>query len=245
MAMDLADNKPDAAVGRLKEELGRSPDSAGLHFLLGRVYLTKNETPQAEAELLKSAELDPKLVTAYVALTQIYTASRNFDQALARLDTALKANPDNLTLLMLTGMIQQQNGNTPKAQEAYEKILAKEPGFAPAANNLAYIYSENQGDQEKALRLAQKAREGRPEDPNIADTLGWILYKKGNYEWALSYLKESAAKLPDNADIQFHLGMTQYKLGDAAAAKVALERALELDPKFSGAEEARRTLQEL
>ena len=169
----------------------------------------------------------------------------NFDQALAKLDTALTANPDNVALLMLSGMISQQQGNTQKAQEVYEKLLAKNPSFAPALNNLAWIYSETQGDQEKALRLAQKAREGAPEDPQIADTLGWILYKKGNYEWALSYLNESAAKLSGNADVQFHLGMTQYKLGDGPAAKQTLQRALELDPKFTGAEEARKALEEL
>ena len=145
VTMDLADNKPDAAVGRLKEELDRSPDSAGLHFLLGRVYLTRTRPTRPRPSFSRVPNSTRSWSTAYVALTQIYAASRNFDQALAKLDAALKANPDNLTLLMLSGMIQQQNGNTRKAQEAYEKILAKDPGFAPAANNLACIYSENPG----------------------------------------------------------------------------------------------------
>jgi len=39
--------------------------------------------------------------------------------------------------------------------------------------------------------------------------------------------------------------MTQFKLGDAPAARQALERALELNPSFPGAEEARKALQEL
>jgi len=194
---------------------------------------------------LKSAELDPKMISAYVALTELYAASQNFEQASAKLEAALKANPDNVPLLMLAGMISQQRGDHQRAQQAYEKILAINPGFAPAANNLAWIYSEIQGDQDKAFRLAQKAREGGPDDPQIADTLGWILYKKGNYEWALSYLKESAAKLSSNAEVQFHLGMTQFKLGDAPAARQALERALKLNPSFPGAEEARKALQEL
>lgn len=245
VALDLAEKKTDAALERVQQELTRSQDSAGLHFLLGRVYLARKEMQQAEAEFLKSAELDPKMISAYVALTEIYAGSRDFAQASAKLETALKTNPDSIPLLMLSGMIDQQLNNHRKAQEAYEKILAKNAGFPPAANNLAWIYSETQGDHEKALRLAQKAREGAPEDPQIADTLGWILYKKGNYDWALSYLKESAAKLSANAEVQFHLGMTQFRLGDAPAAKQALERALELDPKFAGAEEARKTLQEL
>jgi len=39
--------------------------------------------------------------------------------------------------------------------------------------------------------------------------------------------------------------MTHYKLGDRDAAKRALARALELSPRFSGADESKRTLAEL
>jgi Flp pilus assembly protein TadD len=142
-------------------------------------------------------------------------------------------------------VIHQQKGDVPKARSAYEKIIAIEPKFVPAANNLAYIYSETGGDMDKALKLAQMAKEGAPEDPQIADTLGWILYKMGNYDWALGYLKESASKLADNAEVQYHLGMTQYKLGNAEEAKRALEAALTLGGDFQGAEEVRRALSEL
>jgi|GEM_PF-881875 len=245
VALDLAEKRPEVALERVTKQLARFPEDAGLHFLLGRVHLARKDSSLAEAEFLKSAELDPKMISAYVALTELYAASQNFEQASAKLEAALKANPDNVPLLMLAGMISQQRGDHQRAQQAYEKILAINPGFAPAANNLAWIYSEIQGDQDKAFRLAQKAREGGPDDPQIADTLGWILYKKGNYEWALSYLKESAAKLSSNAEVQFHLGMTQFKLGDAPAARQALERALKLNPSFPGAEEARKALQEL
>ena len=84
----------------------------------------------------------------------------------------------------------------PKAREAYEAVVALNPGFAPAANNLAYIYCEYMGDTEKALRLAKTAREGAPDNPNIADTLGWVLYKRSNYEWALTYLRRAPQSCP-------------------------------------------------
>src|SRR3989338_3590345 len=46
-------------------------------------------------------------------------------------------NPKNVVTLMLVGVIHQQRGDIPQAQAAYEKILALNPRFAPAANNLA------------------------------------------------------------------------------------------------------------
>ncbi|HEX9726333.1 MAG TPA: tetratricopeptide repeat protein, partial [Vicinamibacteria bacterium] len=58
-------------------------------------------------------------------------------------------------------------------------------------------------------------------------------------------LRESAAKLPESAEVQYHLGMVHYRLGNRAEAGRALTRSLELDPSHSGAEEARQTLQQL
>src|SRR4030095_6605446 len=92
----------------------------------------------------------------------------------------LKADPKNLGAYTLVGTIHQLKGEIPKAQEAYERALALSPRFAPAANNLAYLYSEHGGDKDKALQLAQMAKEVAPEEPVIPDTLGWILYKHGD-----------------------------------------------------------------
>src|SRR5206468_10004709 len=66
----------------------------------------------------------------------------------------------------------------PKALQAYEQVLALNPRSALAANNLAYLYSDHGGDKEKALQLAQMAKEEAPDEPQVSDTLGWILYKR-------------------------------------------------------------------
>ena len=133
----------------------------------------------------------------------------------------------------------------PEAQAAYEKVLDLNPRFGPAANNLAYLYSEHGGDKEKALQLAQTAKEVLPEDPRISDTLGWILYKRGVYERAVPLLRESAEKLTDNAEVHYHLGMAYLKAGNTQAAKESLTKALKLGDSFSEAEEAKRALADL
>ena len=43
--------------------------------------------------------------------------------------------------------------------------------------------------------------------------------------------------------VEAHLAMAYSKAGDTAQAKKELRRALELDPKFAGAEDAEATLQ--
>jgi tetratricopeptide (TPR) repeat protein len=95
---------------------------------------------------------------------------------------------------------------------------------------------------EKAADLAQRARDLLPQDPRTADTLGWILYHQHQYTRALSLFRESSDKLPADAEIQFHLGMTHYQMGAEDQARQALARALELAKDVPWAEEARQHL---
>jgi Tfp pilus assembly protein PilF len=111
--------------------------------------------------------------------------------------------------------------------------LAKNPEFVPALNNLAYIYADKLNNVDKAYELAQKARKLRS-DPSVADTLGWVLYKKGDYQQAQTLLQESAGKLPQNSDVQFHLGMASYMMGQADTARAAFQQALK-GPQLSKA----------
>ena len=98
-------------------------------------------------------------------------------------------------------------------------MLALSPRFAPAANNLAGVLSEHGGDKDKALALAQTAKELAPEDPQVSATVGWIFYRRGVHQRALALLKDSVAKLPCNTVIQYHLGMGSAQLGDKEAAR--------------------------
>jgi len=74
------------------------------------------------------------------------------------------------------------------------------------------------------------------------DTLGWSLHKQGQYARAQPFLQDAADKLPDIADVHFHVGMNLYMLGEEGPARTAFERALQLDPQFSAHEQATERL---
>ena len=131
-------------------------------------------------------------------------------------------------------MIHEQKGDIPKAVQAYEQALALNPRSALTGNNLAYLYSEHGGDKEKALQLAQMAKEEAPAEPRVSGTLGWILYKRGVYQRALALLKESAAKLPESPEVQYHLGMAALKVGDMETAEKSLAAATAATKDFVG-----------
>ena len=224
--LDLLEKKFPSAIQRINSQIEKNPKSEVPRLLLARIYLAQNDRESAEAALLKTIDLNPDVPTAYFMLAQLYAATSRQDKALANLQKIVAKNPKAVGALMMIGIIYDSQKNYPSAKEAYEKVLTVSPKFGPALNNLAFLYSEKFNDQEKGFDLAQRAREIQPTDPHIADTLGWIVYKRRQYPWALSLLRESAAKLPTEATVQAHLGEAMYVMGDESGAKETLQHAL-------------------
>jgi Flp pilus assembly protein TadD len=245
--MSFAEKAPQAAIARIERQALLEPKSAALQYLLGRAYQASGDTKQAEQAFMKAIELNPEATSAYVSLGQIYGASKEYDRAIAELDKALASRPDQPAALMLKSIAQQMKGDSTGAREGYEKLVKANPRFAPAANNLAWMLAEEgpNKDLQRAYLLAQAARDAAPQDPQIADTLGWVLYKQGAFPRAEALLREAAEKLPTNPEVLYHLGVAQAKLGKNADARVSLAKSIELGSNHPGAEEAKALLASL
>jgi tetratricopeptide (TPR) repeat protein len=128
------------------------------------------------------------------------------------------------------------------ARKYYEQALAIDPSSAVSANNLAFLYVKQGGNLDLALGLAQKAKQLLPETNPITDTLGWVLYKKGDYASALPLLQECVEKKPNSAVYRYHLGMVLAAVGQKEKAKDQLESALRLRLVGEDADEAKQML---
>ena len=238
----IAQGKSGEARERLTKQLEVSPNNPLLYNLLGQLWMQAKDIGQAEIAFKKAVEVDNSILTSYMNLGQLYQQAGKLDQAAQEYEAVLQKNPTVASAHVLLGIIHERRKEYDKAQAQYRQALKLNPKFAPAANNLAWLMAEHGTDLDGALSYAQTAREQKPDDPNIADTLGWIYYKKNAFPLAVNLLKEAVEKLPNEPVVQFHYGMAQYKNGNAAGAKKALQASLKLSKDFSGSEEAKQTL---
>jgi tetratricopeptide (TPR) repeat protein len=222
--------------------MARDTRAADPWLLLAKIQLAQRNTDQAEGAFLRAIELNPDLRMPYVLLAQLYVSTHKEKQALEHLNGLVARHPNDVAALMQIGMLQDEMKNFSAARGAYEKLLTVNPRFSPALNNLANLCSEHFAQLEKAYEYARRARELLPGDPFAADTLGWLLYRKGDYSHALSLFQEAAAKLPSEPEVQFHLGMTYYMLDDPQLALPALQRAVASVKEFPHKEEGTQRL---
>jgi tetratricopeptide (TPR) repeat protein len=240
--LDMLEKHFDAARERIQRQFQKTPDSAAAHFFEGKVFATEQKWDLAEAELQKTLRLDPNFAGAYDLLVQTYLASNKLPQALSQLQTQLSKDPNDAAALMMLALLYERTNDFAQARDAYERLLRINPNSIAALNNLACLYADRLDDPGRAYDLARKAREQQGNDPAIADTFGWVLFKRGEYQQALPILQESAAKLPDSPEVQFHLGMTAYMMGQTDVAKVAFQKAANAAKDFPGKEESKRHL---
>jgi tetratricopeptide (TPR) repeat protein len=235
-----------AAFERVQQHLAKTKKQPEIYQLLGQLNLQGNEYAKAIEHFDKAVQLNPDLLSVYSLLGNSYAAQDKFDGAIEEYQKIIQKNPLAVSPHMLLGIFHDLKQQHAKANEYYKKVLDLNRDFAPAANNLAWNYAEHDGNLDSALALAQKARELSPENPHIADTLGWIYYKKGAYTSAISLLNESTEKLQNkNSTVLYHLAMAQYRGGDKVLARANLKRALVINQAFPGAEEAKKILSEL
>jgi tetratricopeptide (TPR) repeat protein len=243
--IDLAEGRYAAAMQRVQQEFQKKADSAMLRFMEARIYAAQQDWARAEAAAQNAIALDATFNPAYNLLISVYRAENKLPQAISQLEAKSVKDPNNQQALVTMALIYEQMNDYAKARDTYEKLLALNPNSVVALDNLAVLYSERLDRLDRAYELAQKARNLAPADASIADTLGWVAYKRGDYQQALTLLQESASKLPDNPEVQFHIGMTDYMLGQVDAARAAFERAAHATADFPSKSEAQKRLAQL
>jgi tetratricopeptide (TPR) repeat protein len=200
---------------------------------------------EAETAFKKALALDGTLFSTYANLGEVYTRQGKVGQAIREFETIVGKNPQQLSALMILGMLHEQQKDFPRATARYEEALKVNARFAPAANNLAWILVEQRGDSERALSYAESARQVSPRDPYIADTLGWVYYHKKMYAKSVSLLKEAVDRLPEHPAIHYHYGMAQYANNNSVEAKKSLAKFLTLNPDNPDAPKAKEVLASL
>lgn len=223
----MQEKRAPEALAVVKQLLASKPEDAFAHTLLGRVMMDSGDMAGAEQHLTKALQLSPDVAAPYHYLGMLYIRQGKLDAGIGKYREAYAANTGNMQAGLALAMLLQLNNNRAEAISVYEKVLAKNPDYIPAINNLAYLYADGQPSADeigKAQVLAEKLK--AVDAPVSYDTIGWVQFKVGNKEEALKYLLRAWDKSNGLSSVAYHLGVVYQSKGDPAAAAKWLEKAL-------------------
>lgn len=165
----------------------------------------------------------------WLQLSQVKVRQGDRPAARAMIDEALTHLPDSGNLLWAKASYLEQEGDIDGAIGIYEDLYARNSSSVIVANNLASMLSTYRMDDESLERAWIVARRFREtEIPQMQDTYGWILHRRGETADALPYLERAAAGLPGDPVVQYHLGQS-YLANDRTADAIAqFEKVVEI-----------------
>lgn len=96
-------------------------------------------------------------------------------------------------------------------------------------NYLAYNWIDNNIHLDQAKIFIDAAIAMKPDDPQILDSMGWLLYQQQKFDEAIDVLESAISLMPSDATINEHLGDAYWKTERKREARFQWQRAI----KFS------------
>jgi len=233
----------DAVRVRLDKRLATGgAENAEILFLAANSYLALGDTTRAVSLYEQVLQRDPGFIDAYARLGALYVEQGRLEEAKQKYQQASLRKESAVAATTLIGIVLELQHKPAEARQQYERALAADPRAAVAANNLAWMLADKGENLDTALQLAQTAKAVLPENAKVANTLGFVYYKKGLFPQAVTAFKESVDRSPADASKRYYLGLAYIKSNQPEEARRALEEALKLNPQFAQAADARQAL---
>lgn len=239
-ALDVIEQNFEAALARIDQTIESSPEKSALHTIRARILHSMGNDDEAVNAFKRSIELDPENATTRTLYARLLEKLDDKSGSIDQLNKILETNPNHVETLLSLGSNHERAKRFDRASEAYHRILEVDEENPTALNNLAHLYSTYFDDIDKAFELAERARAQAPDSPFTADTLGWIVYKRGDYRWAMSLLADAYSKLPGNPEVAYHLASTHYMLGNEPQSTELFRVATSSELGYLGFDDAKR-----
>jgi tetratricopeptide (TPR) repeat protein len=198
---------------------------------LHAAYISKvmGNSNQAMAVLKESLDKKIENPQSYFLMSQLWEDKKNLKNAVEALKTAESKFPKNAQVYYQLGILNDRMNLKEDMLIYMKKVVELEPEHAQALNYIAYTWAENNEQLELAETYARKAVKNSKGDAFILDTLGWVLYKKGEYKEAIQVLEKAHKMQPDVSIISEHLGDVYFRLNLHEKAVALFIKAVETE----------------
>lgn len=225
----LQDGRGEEALALARDLVAENPDDPRVVMVLGNAQLALGDLAAAEATFRDVTGQEGTNVLATMQLVRTLGLQDRGEEAIALIDDALATHPDHPDLLWAKASFLEQANDIDGAIGIYEALYTQNSENQLVANNLASLLVTYRTDEASLKRAATVGRRLRDAAfPPFQDTYGWLLYRQGRFDQAVTYLEPAARALKQDPIVQFHLAKAYLALGRDADAKAQFEAVLAL-----------------
>lgn len=153
-------------------------------------------------------------------------AAEAYERALAIERAEDAAGQVGWTSWLLYGGALIDAGRWEEGRAALERALEIAPDEPVLLNYLGYALLERREQLDRAEELIRRASEMQPDSAAITDSLGWVMFVRGNVDDAIPVLERAVIGDPDEPTINEHLGDAYWAAGRRRDARFAWRAAL-------------------
>jgi tetratricopeptide (TPR) repeat protein len=128
------------------------------------------------------------------------------------------------------GIAYERAKKWPDAEKDFLQALELQPDQPQVLNYLGYSWVEQGLNLDRARGMLERAVDLRPRDGYIIDSLGWVLFRLGDFDGAVVHLERAVGLQPTDPVINEHLGDAYWRVGRTREARFQWERALTFEP---------------
>ncbi len=227
MAEDNGD--PQAAIAHYME-VGVGPEYLAANSRIGAMLVEQGQLDRSHAWFGEQREKIPQLREQLYGLeADILIRASATKDAMLLFNQALKEMPSSASLRYSRAMLSEQLDDLDAMEKDLRTLLAADPDNATALNALGYTLADRTTRYAEALELVSRALELQPNEPAILDSMGWVLFRNGQYDESVVFLTRAYAEFPD-PEVAAHLGEALWATGDTEKAIAVWQAALLRDP---------------
>jgi len=207
----------EGALGYLGHARAVSPRDARIHFFLGMVCVELDLGGEAYTALAEAVRLDPDNADANYALGSVAVHRKDPSEAVPYFKRYAELRPGDYRGPYSIGVAHflAKNYETARAELL---PFASRKETASAANYLLARIARAEGEDEEALRLAQRAVEADPRSADGLSELGLLYQRLGQFDRAEEALKRCLEIDPDHYLGHLHLLMLYSRTKDPRQA---------------------------
>ncbi len=159
-----------------------------------------------ETSLQKVVDKWPKNKLVLYRLASYYKSKKLFYKSIQVYKDILERYEYNYRDLFLYASNLDKIGKWEQAKVLFLKLLKEDPEDTYTLNYVSYKLALKNQELDLALDLIEKALVIDPNNGYFLDTLGWVEFKRKNYNSAVFFLEKSVSILPRSSEVIDHLG---------------------------------------